>query len=190
MRTILIVDDEPDVVECFAILIETGLDARALKAASGKAALELLAANRVDVIITDYKMPEMNGLQFLAKARELAPGVPSLMFTAFPDDTVEREAERLGVFRFLSKSTAPDDVIRQVQQAIQARGHGSSRNRPPEPRDGLEFPEWEPSSKREGDGEGGAATFSWTLAGDIPAMEIDEPFGHEESKPGPWLHLI
>jgi CheY-like chemotaxis protein len=190
MTTVLIVDDEPDVLEGFGALFEAALDARVLRASSGQAGLQLLQANPVDVIVSDYKMPEMNGLEFLAKAHDLAPGVPALLVTAYPDAELERKARSLGVFRFLSKAVDPDDLVGQVQLAVGS--HAPPGGRPPPPPRGTDLrpPERKGSPEGKGDGEGGAAAFPWAVAGDGAAVQVDQPLGHEEPQPGAGLHLV
>lgn len=82
---ILLVDDEADIRETLTEILETRLGAKVHSADSGKAGLEVLRNNRgdVDLIVTDFRMPGMNGLQFLAEAEKVAPGVPHVMVTAF-----------------------------------------------------------------------------------------------------------
>ncbi len=84
--TILLVDDEPDILESLSDLLSAGLEnVKVLAAPSGDAALAMMKKDNVDIIVSDFKMPGMNGLQFLEKAREIAPQVPRIMMTAYPD---------------------------------------------------------------------------------------------------------
>ena len=84
--SILIVDDEPDTLaslqELFSAQTESPL---VLTASNGPEALDLLAGARVDLILADYRMKPMNGLDFLVQAQELAPKAARIMMTAYPD---------------------------------------------------------------------------------------------------------
>lgn len=104
-KVVLLVDDEEDILVSLEALFRRDIpECRVLTAASGRAALDTLARERVHLIITDYRMPGMNGLDFLARARKAAPGVPSIMITAFPDpELAARAVNEFGVGLFIAK---------------------------------------------------------------------------------------
>lgn len=120
MATVLLVDDERDIAESYGQFIEVLLGWKVLLAFSGPQALSTLEKELVDVIVSDYRMPEMDGLQFLALAHEIAPTVPCVMLTAYPDPEVEQKAAQLGVFRFLGKGANPRELTAAIEQALQA----------------------------------------------------------------------
>jgi CheY-like chemotaxis protein len=92
--TILVVDDESDVREAVANLLETFLDhATVLMAASGGEGLAVVRNEAVDLILTDFRMPGMNGAQFLDAARKVRPGTPSIMLTAFDREALQSMGE-------------------------------------------------------------------------------------------------
>jgi len=75
--TILVVDDEPDILQAIQATLNAFRPAdTVLTAASGPAALEVLRTQHVDLILTDFRMPEMDGMQFLEAAQDLAPKAP------------------------------------------------------------------------------------------------------------------
>src|SRR5688572_448358 len=85
-RRILVVEDEEDIRELLAQLLASSLENVIVESRSdGPSALRAIAANPPDLIITDYKMPGMNGLDFLAHVRLQLPNVPAILITAFPD---------------------------------------------------------------------------------------------------------
>lgn len=102
---VLLVDDEADVLESISTLLETAIpDAVVLQAQDGAAALEILRRRPVDLILSDYRMPVMDGLTFLRQAQALRPDVPRLLITAYPDPQLAARAVReAGVGLFVAK---------------------------------------------------------------------------------------
>ena len=113
---LLVVDDEPDILAAIADLVEHEIPGvKVLQAASGRQGLDALQSERVDGIISDFKMPDMDGLQFLIIARQCHPTIPRVMLTAYPDPVLTRLAnEDAAVQAFLSKALEPEDLLDQV----------------------------------------------------------------------------
>jgi len=102
-RRILVVDDEKNV----ALTLQAGLrklpDCEAVAATSGEQALELIALEPFDLIVTDYRMAGIDGLALAGRVRELYPGAAILLVTAYADDALREQAGRLSVARILDK---------------------------------------------------------------------------------------
>lgn len=112
--TVLLVDDEPDVLDSYRTLFELELGVRVLTATSGKKALELLGRERVDLVITDYRMPGMDGIEFLERARKSWPELPFYLFTAFGTEDIRDRAREANVSRFVSKAIEPAELAKLV----------------------------------------------------------------------------
>lgn len=130
-QIILLVDDERDIRESLKALFETcleGVDVRA--APSGPAALDLMDGAPLDVIISDYKMPGMSGLEFLQLAQKKAPNVPRILVTAFPDlDIAIRAINEASIENFFTKPFEPDQVLNVVRDLLHEQRVVEMRNR-------------------------------------------------------------
>ncbi|MEP7309932.1 MAG: sigma-54 dependent transcriptional regulator [Acidobacteriota bacterium] len=101
-RTVLLVDDD----QSFRRVMEFQLQEdgfRVLTAANASAALQRFQADRVDLVLTDVKMPESGGMELLARLRRLQPDLPIVMLTAHGTIESAVEAMKLGAFDYLTK---------------------------------------------------------------------------------------
>ena len=116
---ILCVDDEPNVLEGLSLTLRRRHDV--WTAPGGADALALMAKDGPpDVIISDMRMPGMNGAVFLAKARQLYPETVRLLLTGQTDLASATSAVNEGqIFRFLTKPCAPPDMIAAVTAALE-----------------------------------------------------------------------
>nr|WP_244209994.1 response regulator [Haloarcula quadrata] len=102
--TVLHVDDEPDFLDVAAELLEQqSSDFNVITETSGTEALERLAASDVDCIVSDYKMPEQDGIELLEAVRETYPDVPFILFTGQGSETVASDAIAAGATDYLRK---------------------------------------------------------------------------------------
>jgi CheY-like chemotaxis protein len=117
---ILIVDDEPRVAFFFQQHLElVGEDYVVTAVNSGPDALKLLQeGQRFDLLITDLRMPGMDGLELLAKVGQIAPQMRTILVTAYGGADVWAEAERLRTFKALSKPLKISDLIATVREAL------------------------------------------------------------------------
>jgi two-component system chemotaxis response regulator CheY len=120
----LIVDDSSvmrKIVE--RALRQAGLDlATVLEASSGTEALELLRRERVDLILSDINMPQMDGLEFLRQmeAQNLAPETPVVMITTESSEEHVREAIAAGAQGYIRKPFTPEQVKDRVVPLLEA----------------------------------------------------------------------
>jgi DNA-binding NtrC family response regulator len=122
-RVVLVVDDDNDILESLVDLLTAQVpNLRCLVATSGAQALPLLERERVDLIVSDYKMPGMDGVEFLKQARARAPRVPRILLTAFADLAIAIQAiNEAGVEMFFTKPLDPDRVVAVVRDSLASR---------------------------------------------------------------------
>ena len=113
----LCVDDEPKILQ--GLELQLGFDYEVRTATSGRDGLTSLRAHpNCAVIISDMRMPEMNGAQFLAASRDIAPDTTRMLLTGFSDisDAISAINDG-GIFRFLTKPIGPDALKQAVADA-------------------------------------------------------------------------
>ena len=125
-ETILIIDDEAAQREAVSgYLCKRGF--AVLQAANGREGLDLLQGQVVDLIITDLRMPELDGMGVLAAAREINPAIGVVLATAFGTVDGAVDAMQEGAFYYLQKPIDLDVLDRIVERALEQR-HRISEN--------------------------------------------------------------
>lgn len=116
--TLLLVDDEPNILMALRrLLVDEGY--RVLTAGSGRAGLEILAQNTVQVIITDQRMPEMSGTEFLRRVKTLHPNTVRLILSGYADlPTVTESVNAGALYKFLVKPWDNDHLCEQIRDAF------------------------------------------------------------------------
>ena len=108
---VLVVDDERSMRELLTILLaRDGYDV--LVAEDGRSGIEILRTERIDVLITDIRMPEMNGVDVLREAKRIDPEITSIVMTAFASTDTAVEALRLGAADYVNKSPGAANELR------------------------------------------------------------------------------
>src|ERR1700730_3425446 len=126
---ILIVDDETNVRLNYRITLETeGYEI--FEAVSAASALEELIGRSFDLAILDMRMPAMDGLELLAKMREIGITVPAMIVTAYSDVPHAVQARKLGAIDFLQKPLRPEDLRRIVAEIL--KRHAPQKDHPAE----------------------------------------------------------
>lgn len=120
---ILVVDDEQIVLKsCERILSPEGYGVDI--AGSAKDALNLLDKNVYDLIITDIKMPEMDGIEFMRQVRVKNPDVNLVVITGYPSQESIKEALSLRIVDYLPKPFSPAHLLEVTNSAVQMRKRG------------------------------------------------------------------
>jgi len=117
---VLVVEDDD---EMRAWLEETlrGAGYAAKGEADALSAILTLLGGGVDVIVTDWKMPTMDGFALLDAVRRCCPAVPVVFVTAFPDAAIRAAARRRGAFTFLAKPFRGGQLVERVRFALASR---------------------------------------------------------------------
>ena len=117
---ILVVDDEENVALSLRAGLEAILQCEVTAVNGGEQALRLLARQPFDLLITDYKMPGMDGMALAAHIRLLYPETKIVMITAYGSDELCEQAARASVRRILDKPVALEDIRSAVIEALGA----------------------------------------------------------------------
>ena len=121
---ILIADDEQTLVFFLRRgLTEAGLNCEVDVASSGEDALVKLTFDKYQVLITDLKMPGINGLTLAAVARKLHPAIGIILMTAYGSREVEAEAEQLMIDGYLTKPFQMERLRGLVERILQTQQH-------------------------------------------------------------------
>jgi DNA-binding NtrC family response regulator len=122
-QRILVVDDEPEMVEnCTRLLRRAGY--RMLGTTDAERALALLESERPDLLLTDLKMPGIDGLELMRRAHELDPALPVIVVTAFASIDSAVTAIKAGAFDYLPKTFSADELTVVVERALRQRALG------------------------------------------------------------------
>ncbi len=116
--SVLFVEDEPFLRESMCAWLEqkTG---RTFCAEHGEQALEILAANKIDLVVSDVRMPVMDGIALVKKIRLVESGPRFILITGFSDLSL-REAYEMGVDAILEKPINREDLLHAMQQSLAA----------------------------------------------------------------------
>jgi DNA-binding NtrC family response regulator len=114
--TILLVEDELELRRETAAFLELYFD-NVLQAGHGGEALTLFAARQPDLVVSDIRMPVMDGLELAVRLKERAPDIPVLFCTAFTETTYLLKAIELGVAAFVRKPVDTDELLAAIDKA-------------------------------------------------------------------------
>ena len=117
---ILIVDDEMILRESLAAWLERdGYYVSAV--ASGEEALDLISKESFDIVFLDLKLEGMDGIEVLARIKEIDPEIPIVMITAYGSITTAVEAMKKGASDYLLKPFEPDELSMLIEKILQSK---------------------------------------------------------------------
>jgi diguanylate cyclase (GGDEF)-like protein/PAS domain S-box-containing protein len=118
-RTLLLVDDEPNILSALKRLLRRD-NYKILTAASGKDGLELLGQNKIDVIVSDQRMPGMTGVEFLRTVKTMHPETVRIVLSGFTELQSVTDAVNEGaIYKFLTKPWDDTQLRKHIEQAFQ-----------------------------------------------------------------------
>ncbi len=118
MKKILLVDDEKNILEAYKRNMMNEFEI--LAAESGEAALEFFKKDsNIPVIVSDYKMPHMNGIELLEKVQKISPDTVQIMLTGQAEmNAVINLINKTRIFRFLTKPCSSEDLISHIKDGL------------------------------------------------------------------------
>ena len=124
-KTILVADDESHILHVVSLKLRNA-GYRVLTARDGQEAFELAVAENPDLLITDYHMPHMNGLEVCRKLKQehAAHPIPAIMLTARGYHLEPQDTEESGILQMISKPFSPRNLLAAVESVL-ATGTGS-----------------------------------------------------------------
>jgi len=123
MPTALVVDDSKVDQRLAAGLLQNRADLEVRFADHGAAAVEAMAAEPADLVLTDLQMPEMDGLQLVRELRGRYPAVPVVLMTALGSEEIAAEALRAGAAGYVPKRYLSRDLVQVVERTLALAGH-------------------------------------------------------------------
>lgn len=115
---LLVVDDEPDVCDSVHDLLRR--EFRVLKASSAEEGYRIIQENEVHIIMTDQRMPQVSGVEFLAGAKARTPKAVRMLFTGFADiESIIAAINQGHVFQFIKKPWQPEELLHAVRLAAE-----------------------------------------------------------------------
>jgi CheY-like chemotaxis protein len=115
---ILIVDDDNGTLNAVKVgLLSKGHEA--LIAGSGEEALKIIKAKKsgaepLDLLMTDLRMPKMDGLRLIRAARKIMPDIKAILMTAYGDDNVKKKTRALGQCGYMDKPFRPETLVNMI----------------------------------------------------------------------------
>jgi DNA-binding NtrC family response regulator len=117
-HSILVVDDEPSIVGALELLFgEKGYEVKV--AGSTAAALAMIQARPFDLVFTDFRLPDSDGIELLRRVKAAAPGTQVILMTAHGSTEITIEAIKRGAFYYVEKPFTPDQALTLAERALQ-----------------------------------------------------------------------
>lgn len=118
--TILLVDDEEMVLTALRSFLELETSYRILTSTSPEAALDIVKSEGIDVIVADFMMPKMDGIEFLRRARDMRPHATRILLTGYADvQNAIRAINEAGLYHYLEKPWDNDRLKLVVRNGVE-----------------------------------------------------------------------
>lgn len=122
-QIIVLVDDEEMVLTSIRSLIDLETDYTCVPFRSASQALEFIASSTdISLVVSDFLMPEMDGISFLAKVRQLRPDVPRILLTGYADkENAIKAINEVGLFQYIEKPWDNSDLLLIFRNGLEKR---------------------------------------------------------------------
>jgi DNA-binding NtrC family response regulator len=118
--TIVLVDDEEMVLTSLQSFLNLETDYTVESFKNPQKALEFIKDNDVDLVVSDYLMPEMDGITFLGEVRKIRPDVPRIILTGYADkENAIKAINEVGLFQYIEKPWDNDDLLIIVRNGLE-----------------------------------------------------------------------
>ncbi|MFC2170637.1 response regulator [Calditrichota bacterium] len=119
-QTVLVVDDEEIVLTSIDSFLKLETDYNVVTFNSPNNALDFVKSSNVDLVISDYLMPEMDGISFLAKVREIKPEIPRIILTGYADkENAIKAINEVGLFQYIEKPWDNSDLMLIIRNGLE-----------------------------------------------------------------------
>jgi DNA-binding NtrC family response regulator len=121
-QVVLLVDDEEMVVTSIKSFLTLETDYEVVSFTSPKEALEFVKDNKVDLVISDYLMPEIDGIQFLAEVKEIQPEATRVLLTGYADkENAIKAINDVGLYQYIEKPWENEDLKLIIRNGMEKR---------------------------------------------------------------------
>ena len=119
VERVLILDDEEMVLTSIRSFLELETDYEIVTFTSGAEALEYTKKNKINLVVSDYLMPDMDGISFLAKMKEIDPNATRIILTGYADkENAIKAINEVGLFQYIEKPWDNDNLKLVIRNGI------------------------------------------------------------------------
>jgi DNA-binding NtrC family response regulator len=119
--TIVIVDDEPDLLDLLKLILTAKTDYKVFTTTKPSEAIDWCREYHADVLISDLRMPEMEGIELLKLIKQIDPYIPLIIMTAYGSIESSVEAMRHGAFDYITKPFRKEQILITIGKALNWR---------------------------------------------------------------------
>ncbi len=120
MAKILVVDDDPSFNSMLCSFLSRN-NYQAEKAFSAESALSVFKSKQFDLVLTDFKLPDMDGLKLIAHIKQDKPNLPVILITNYSDIRIAVKSIKLGAYDFVTKPVVPDELLIIIKKALETK---------------------------------------------------------------------
>jgi len=118
-QRILVIDDEPDMLMLLRMMIEENTDHEVETTNNPSEGIKLFSEKDYDLVITDLKMPGLDGIELFDEFQEIKPDIPMVMITAYGSIETADEAMKKGIADFITKPFRKDTILFTINRVLE-----------------------------------------------------------------------